>query len=56
MALHRCKEENKLEAWTIMGESNHRRNPEHGNVQNQEGSRKQESQNHQHAETITKTL
>jgi hypothetical protein len=56
MALHRRKEGNKLEVRTIMGKSNHCRNPKHGNVQNQEGSRKQEGQNCQHAETKTKTL
>jgi hypothetical protein len=55
MALHRRKKGDKLEVQTIMGKSNHRRNPDHGNVQDQERSWKQESQDRQHAETKTKT-
>jgi hypothetical protein len=56
MALQRRKKGDKLEVWTIMGKSNHCWNPEHGNIQDREGSWKQESQDRPHAETKTKTL
>jgi hypothetical protein len=51
-----AKKRDKLEVRTIMGKSDHRRHPEHSNIQDQEGSWAQEGQDRQHAETETKTL